>query len=208
MEAFHAGQVFSSIDRQGRYAWANQPRIGAWNLAQLAGALLPLIDQDEDKAIQQAQAVIDHFPTLYDKAYLTVFGAKLGLSSPSEQDKGLISDLLSLMQEEGADFTLTFRRMRDGETGLAGGSAWEARWHARMAESHDAEQIMAKANPVYIPRNHRIAEAISAANAGHRAPFDRLVEVLSAPYESRSQDKAYEAPARPDEHVEVTFCGT
>jgi uncharacterized protein YdiU (UPF0061 family) len=145
MDAFHPGRVYSSIDHHGRYAYGNQPRIAQWNLARLAQSLLPLLDDEPDKAIEEAQGPIDGFPERFEHAYLACFRAKLGLLEAHEGDAELIDSLLQEMSETGADFTNTFRALCDAAEGTEGPfrgqlgenaalDAWLARWHARLAQ--------------------------------------------------------------------------
>ncbi|TVQ54241.1 MAG: YdiU family protein [Rhodobacteraceae bacterium] len=222
----HPDRVFSSIDHGGRYAYANQPGIGQWNLVRLAQCLLPLIDEDDAKALDAAQAAIDGYIAAFETAWAAAFRAKLGLARAEEGDAALAADLLSRMAANGADFTLTFRRLRDASLSgpeddaplralfadPAAFDAWADRWRARLARESDPAEcraLMARANPVYIPRNHRVQEAIAAAEgAGDFAPFERLLAVLAEPFTPRDETAAYETPPRPEEVVRATFCGT
>ena len=211
MDAYHPEKVFSSIDRMGRYAYANQPNIAAWNMAQLATALLPLMD-DPEAAIAPFTASVNRLPQLYQRAWLDRFGAKLGIADPGEDDLPLISDLLTLMARDGADFTNTFAalgdaRARDQFTDQDAFDAWAVRWHARRPEDHAG--IMARANPTVIPRNHRIEEVIAAAVAGDEAPFHALLDVVTRPFAPLDEARApYARPPSREEEVTRTFCGT
>jgi uncharacterized protein YdiU (UPF0061 family) len=217
MDAYHPGTVFSSIDRQGRYAWANQPGIAHWNLAQLAQSLLPLIDADEAVAVPKAQAALDGFADLYRAAWERRLLAKFGIGAAQSGDLALAERFLKALEDQGVDFTLAFRRL-----GLAGaGDAsdlralfghppddWLEAWRGRIAGDQGAMRRMARANPVYIPRNHRVEAALAAANAGDMAPFDALRAVLAHPFDASDATAAYEDPPRPEEIVHQTFCGT
>ncbi len=213
MDTFHPDTVFSSIDRQGRYAWGNQPQIAHWNLAQLGSTLLTLVDRDADKARETAQAVLDRFPVLFSEAYHAGFARKLGLETV---EKALVSDLLTDMANNGVDFTLFFRRltrMVDGgdvepvRTLFAHPEAFDE-WLKRWLQLGPDAAVMRAVNPVYIPRNHRMEKMIEAAERGDYAPFERLTEVLTRPFEARDEFTDYENPPKPEEVVQATFCGT
>jgi len=222
MDKYHPETVFSSIDEMGRYAYGNQPRIAHWNLVRLAEALLPILGDDDEAARAQAQAAIDAYPALFQAQMEAVFHAKLGLASERADDMALVQDLLDRMAAQGADFTLTFRALCDAATGDERVRAqftdsmaideWLVRWRARLAAEdvspearHDA---MRRANPAFIPRNHRVEEALAAANGGDFAPFERLVQVLSKPFDDQPDFAAYKDAPRPDQVVLRTFCGT
>lgn len=219
MEAYHPDTVYSSIDRHGRYAYRNQPEIAVWNLAQLATALLPLIDADQDRAIEVATEAVHGFADLYQSAWLDVFRAKLGLATAREEDAKLAHGLLRLMAEAGVDFTLAFRGLAEGQEVARKlyaqpetFDAWARDWRTRLAEEGvDAETLTARltsANPAFIPRNHRVEQAIQAGMAGDFAPFHTLIAVLERPFDDQPEHAAYMAPARPEEAVRETFCGT
>jgi uncharacterized protein YdiU (UPF0061 family) len=217
METFHPGTVYSSIDRFGRYAYNRQPEILAWNLAQFASCLLPLIDADREAAIARAQALIHGFPDRFRAEWLAVFRAKLGLTRAEDGDAGLIERLLVLMAEGRADFTNAFRalgteRARDQFLDPAAFDGWEAEWRARSAREPAPEAIRARlksANPALIPRNHRVEAAIAAAVAGDLGPARRLHAALARPFDDPGPDTADLArPAGPEEAVHQTFCGT
>ena len=206
MDVYHPDSVFSSIDRQGRYSWANQPQIAVWNLAQLATCLIPLMGE-EDAAIEAATRAVHAFAPLYQAAWLRRFGDKLGIDGAAHQT--LIERLLALMASQRADFTQVFAGLADGTARACFADArafdaWRAEWQAL---SPDAD-IMARANPRRIPRNHRIEEMIAAAVAGEMGPFDRLFAALTHPHENRPEwDDLALAPA-PEQRVSQTFCGT
>jgi uncharacterized protein YdiU (UPF0061 family) len=211
MDSFHPDSVFSAIDQYGRYAYSNQPGIGAWNMAQLATALIPLMP-DRDAAIEDFTAAVHRMPALYEDAWLSVFGVKLGIADPAEDDRALINDLLDLMAKDGADFTNTFANLNDPQardqfTDRDAFVAWVKRWTPRKSE--DAAAIMAQANPQIIPRNHRVEEVIQAGLSGDFAPFHALLAAVTAPYAplTEATAKFARAPSK-DEMVTRTFCGT
>ncbi len=227
MDGFDPATVFSSIDQGGRYAYRNQPHIAHWNLSVLAQALLPLLDDDPEKARASGQAAIDAFPDLYLLAYHNGMGKKLGLTQSGADDTVLFQDLAKLMQEEKTDFTLTFRRLSDladpDKTSAAGvGSVfelpetfapWLDRWRTRLgSESQDAsgrQTSMYAVNPAYIARNHLVEEAIDAAvNQQDFKPFHTLVDVLAQPFEFNHAQTRYAIPPKPGQVVRQTFCGT
>lgn len=210
MDAFHQNRVFSSIDQQGRYAFGNQPSIAVWNMAQLATSLIQLFD-DKDAAVEEATAIVHAMPKLLEEGWLKRFGAKIGIDAPVANDVALIEDLLQLMQNDGADFTNSFRALatsaaQDHFTDRAAFDAWVERWRARVGSLPDAQARMSQVNPAIIPRNHRIEEMIESAVAGDMAPFERLNTALAAPFESTDTDLE-RAPSQ-DEIVPATFCGT
>ena len=212
MDEFRPDKVFSSIDAGGRYAWNEQPNIAVWNLAQLASCLVPLMGND-DAAVEEATRIVHSFPQRYQRAWLTRFAAKLGISAPLPADEALIRRLLDLMAGQRADFTRTFAGLSDGTardefTDRAAFDLWAAEWQARIAGLPDAAATMARANPRRVPRNHRIEEAIAAARDGDYAPFHRLDSALRAPFDGRADWADLARAPQPDEIVRRTFCGT
>ncbi len=210
MDAFHQGRVFSSIDRQGRYAYGNQPQIVVWNMAQLATSLLQQMD-DKETAVEDATEIVHDMPELIEAAWLRRFAAKVGISTPRPEDVDLINELLSLMQTDGADFTNTFRALgteqaRDQFTNRDAFDTWAESWRARIEDEPDPQAVMQSANPAVIPRNHRIEQMIEAAVAGDMAPFERLMKALSSPFEETNPE--LQRPPTEDEIVPATFCGT
>ncbi|MFQ6552061.1 protein adenylyltransferase SelO [Aestuariibius insulae] len=203
MDDYHPQTVFSSIDQQGRYAYANQPRIALWNLAQLGTALLPLMP-DQTQAVEEFTEIVNGFGALYQAAWLQRFGAKIGLSQPTVEDADLISKLLTHMAETGADFTNTFRTLAACDTL---DTEWQAEWQERLAEEPDPESVMRSANPAIIPRNHRVEAMIQAAVAGDYGPFHALNAALKTPF-ADPEDTTLTAPPEPEERVQATFCGT
>ncbi len=212
MDTYRAEQVFSSIDRTGRYAYANQPSIAVWNLAQLATALIQQLD-DPQEAVEEATAIIHAMPSLIEAEWLRLFRRKLGLLSMESGDLDLVSDLLQLMAEGQADFTNTFCALSEGRAAgefqdPAAFQSWQQRWMQRRAEEPDPEAVMRASNPVYIPRNHRIEEMIAAAVSGDFTMFHRLNTVLASPYLRQPDQDDLLRPPMPDEVVKATFCGT
>jgi uncharacterized protein YdiU (UPF0061 family) len=226
MDVYHPGTVYSSIDNMGRYAYGNQPRIAQWNLARLAETLMPLLAEDKDAAIKEAQEAIDAFATCFETAYAAGLSRKLGLFRPRPDDLSLAQDLLERMARNGVDFTLIFRRLCDASTSPDGDAVlrnlftdpssfddWAVRWRHRLAEeggeANERRTAMRAANPAFIPRNHLLEQAISAAvNDGNFAPFENLLTVLSTPHEDQPVFDCYVDPPRPDQVVHQTFCGT
>jgi len=227
MDSYHPDTVYSSIDHRGRYAYGNQPSIAQWNLAGLANALLPLIADDQDTAVELATEMIQSFPTRFAHYYWPGLQRKLGLREVREGDIELAQDLLGLMAEIAADFTLTFRRLSDTVDSSsrqnervsslfedpAAFDDWAIRWRRRVGgESRPAAEIqsdMRSVNPAFIPRNHRVEEAIEAAvERSDLEPFEQLVEILASPYEEQPLYQDYAEPPRPDQIVRETFCGT
>ncbi|MRH19461.1 protein adenylyltransferase SelO [Rhodovulum strictum] len=217
MDGYHPDTVFSSIDAYGRYAYARQADIAAWNLAQLASALVPLIDPDEETAIARATEAIRAFPALFREGWLSVFRPKIGLAAAEPGDAELIHRLLDLMATERADFTNTFRVLAEGQAGAGlknhdGFNDWAAEWRARLRREGvteaEAAARMRAANPAHIPRNHRVEQVIAAAVAGDFVPFKRLVGVTARPFDDQPEHAAYRAPPEPGEEVRQTFCGT
>ncbi|MDD8023061.1 MAG: YdiU family protein [Paracoccaceae bacterium] len=212
MDVYHPNTVFSSIDQYGRYAYANQPQIAAWNLAQFASCLLPLMGP-EGPAIEAATDAVHGFAPLFQAEWLRRFGAKIGLANATEADRPLIEDLLSRMATERADFTRTFRGLATGQAAAEfidpqAFEGWAPRWQARLADEFDPQTVMARANPVRIPRNHQIEAAIVAAVDGDFARFHRLGAALATPFDPAPEFADLEAAPRPEERVERTFCGT
>lgn len=207
MDAYHPDTVFSSIDRGGRYAWAQQPQIAVWNLAQLATCLIPLMG-DDDAAVEAATRSVHAFAPLYQAAWRRRFGDKLGLAA-GQDAQPLAEGLLTIMARQGADFTRVFAGLADGTArdvfaDPAPFDAWRRDWQAL---SPDAE-AMARANPLRIPRNHRIETAIAAAVGGDLSPFRRLLDAVSRPREAGADWADLEMPPQPAEIVNQTFCGT
>ena len=201
MEAYDPATVFSSIDVHGRYAYCNQPAIAHWNLSRLAEALLPLLGPDDDAALTAAQDALAAFRPAFEAAWLNGMRLKLGLLSPSDDDGPLAAALLDAMHAARADFTMTFRLLCDGPAAarpLFGDlpeafDAWAADWAARL--SPGSRDAMRAANPAFIPRNHRVAAALAAADDGDLQPMDDLIRVLSHPYDDQPGFDRFQLPA-------------
>lgn len=214
MEAYDPDTVFSSIDAWGRYAYGNQPTIAAWNLARFAETLLPLIADDINDAIPLIEEAFDGFHQ-YHSAWLAGLRAKLGLPAGAEPTEPLIDELLPMLQESHADFTSFFRNL----SAAAAGDAEPARgmfvdpaqfdaWASRWRQQGPDVDMMQRVNPIYIPRNHLVEEALTAATAGDLEPLNRLLDAISSPYTERPGLERYAAPAPTDFGVYRTFCGT
>jgi uncharacterized protein YdiU (UPF0061 family) len=226
MDTYHPETVYSSIDHFGRYAYGNQPRIAQWNLTRFAETLLLLLADDTNAAVEAAQTALDDFLPRFDQAFAAGLRRKLGLLRTEPGDALLAKDLLDLMAVNSADFTLTFRRLCD-----AAGNAdrdeevrrhfddpsafdeWAKRWRQRLsAEGGDPAErvaVMRQANPAFIPRNHLVEEAITAAqDHSDFGPFETLLCVLATPYEDQPGFTRYAEPPPPDQVVHQTFCGT
>jgi uncharacterized protein YdiU (UPF0061 family) len=237
MEAYDPATVFSSIDHQGRYAYANQPNIACWNLARLAETLVPLLSDDPEQAVAMATEVIVAFPAHYRRHLLRGRRTKLGLrrDEPDDDsaDTALVEDWLTLLHAERVDFTLGWRRLVDAAAGdeaplralfadTHAPDAWLARWRARCASESDSAQhrspiaaierakTMRSVNPYVIARNHRVEEALAAASdQGDLAPFQRLLNALRQPYDESHELAPYAEPAPAAVTACYrTFCGT
>ena len=212
MDVYHPHTVFSSIDHGRRYAYANQPVIATWNLAQLATALIQQLD-DPQAGVEEATEIVHAMPGLTEAAWLRRFRAKLGITSAKEGDLQLVTSLLGRMAENQSDFTNTFRALADGKardqfTDPAAFDSWAAGWQARLEGEPEPQAVMRAANPAFIPRNHRIEEMIAAAAAGDYTLFHRLISALSCPYEDQPEHADLQRPPLPEEVVQATFCGT
>ncbi len=224
VDAFDPATVFSSIDHGGRYAFGNQPHIVRWNLARLAEALLPHIDPDQDAAVAAAMVVIDGFPDRFTAAWRAGMAAKLGLEDPRGGDDVLIDAWLGLLQEQHADHTAAHRALADAVRGddrvlrswlddPAALDRWLTPYRERLAHDPRPPAAIADAmdavNPVVIPRNHLVEEALAAATAGDLAPFEHLLAEVTRPFAPRAADDRYALPAPPGfADGYQTFCGT
>ncbi|MFC0408903.1 protein adenylyltransferase SelO [Roseomonas elaeocarpi] len=248
LDAYDPDTVFSSIDRGGRYAYGNQPQIALWNLAMLAGALLPLLGEDDEAAQASGRAALDGFGPRFEAAYHGGLCRKIGLAMEREGDLALAQDFLGLLAEAGADFTLSFRHLAgmaapdatdsgmeasgavacDAQargaqqvgqgaralfSGLPGFDAWAVRWRQRLEDepggAAGAADRMRQVNPAYIPRNHLVEAALTAAvQGGDYAPFEELLGVLSHPFEERPGLERFTQPPAPSGVAYRTFCGT
>ena len=217
MDAFDPAAVYSSIDEGGRYAYGVQPLVAEWNLARLAEALLPLFDDDEEQAVALAVDSLGAFRPQYSAAWSAGMAAKLGLTGASddEETSALVDELLTLLRDEQVDYTSFFRRLGTAARGQAGPArgmfidlaafdAWAARWRA-LGPDADA---MDRVNPVYIPRNHLVEEALAAATGDDLDPLTRLLDAVTSPFEERPGLERYAAPAPESFGAYRTFCGT
>lgn len=219
MDRYDPDTVFSSIDRRGRYAYGNQPKIAQWNLARLAEALLPLIDRDEPSAVAAANEVVENFPRTYQNHLLKGMGSKLGLTNPTGEDRGLIDGLLGWMHASRADFTRTFAALSVGnllsEEWLEDPvfrqwhSCWQERLSSQDAPEEQVRSLMLSHNPAFIPRNHKVEEALDAAvQHGNLEPFRKLLDILEHPYQHGPEHPEYRQ-GPPNGGVEYrTYCGT
>jgi uncharacterized protein YdiU (UPF0061 family) len=219
MDMYNPATVFSSIDREGRYAYENQPYIAGWNLARFAETLLPLLHDDEDKAVEIAQNAISDFSDLYHKNWLSGMRAKLGIFDEESEDENLIKDLLNMMQENEADFTNTFRaltleKFSDMDFSYTEAfSEWHKKWEERLKRQEkdkaSSHELMRRSNPAIIPRNHRVEEALEAAERfGDYSVMEKLLNVLSNPYAYTTEQDDYARLPEKSSCKYRTFCGT
>jgi uncharacterized protein YdiU (UPF0061 family) len=224
MDHYDPATVFSSVDTQGRYAYANQPRIAQWNLARLAETLVPLIDADGNRAMARATEVVNAFPEQYERQWLKGMRAKLGLVSEEEADLNLATGFLTAMEGKKVDYTLAFRYLAAAALGReeplralfddpSAFDLWSGHWRARLAREAVTPLVRAQAmrcaNPAFIPRNHRVEEALSAAvERDDYAPFETLLKILSRPFDDQPEFAAFAEPAPEGRGCYRTFCGT
>jgi uncharacterized protein YdiU (UPF0061 family) len=227
MDYFDFDQVYSSIDRNGRYAYSNQPSIALWNLSRLAETMLPLFAEETDEAVEIAKEILTPFASIYQQNWLDGMRLKTGMTTDEEDDHALFDDLLKIMDDQKADFTLTFyylsrsitepdnfeSKLNDLFHGSAKLSGWLTRWRERLShedmEDNARQEQMLATNPVYIPRNHQIEAAIRAAEDNDDlSVFHDLHEVLQSPFVLQEGKERYMLPPEPYEVVEQTFCGT
>ena len=222
LDAYDPAKVFSSIDRNGRYAYANQPPIAQWNLARLAECLLPHFQRQGDEGVADAREAIEAFAGQFGAAWLAGFRRKLGLATEAADDEALVRDFLSALEAVQADFTLSFRALAvaAGDPGFdelpalpktPAMDAWLERWRTRCGNEGGGAEVVHRlkaANPVVIPRNHRVEAALSAAAAGDLAPFNGLLEAVRRPYDDAPAQRGFMAAPAAGEQVLQTFCGT
>lgn len=218
MNAYHPKTVFSSIDKEERYAFGNQPMVGQWNLTRFAESLLPLIDDDQPTAIKLAVECLDQYPDKFRTAWLNMMIKKIGLFNAEVNDLALIEDLLMLMYKYRADYTNTFRNLNNlskinPELSNSGEfKNWLKQWNERLSRQpesgQDVVQLMDAHNPAVIPRNHLVEEAINSAEAGNMQPFHALMEVLLTPYSYPKNECYLLAPESNYDESYMTFCGT
>ncbi|MDB9739471.1 YdiU family protein [Candidatus Pelagibacter sp.] len=218
MDTYDPKTVFSSIDQLGRYAYDNQPKITKWNLTRFAECLIPLISKNKDEAIKLATEALDKFEKNYEKKWLNMMRDKLGLYGEDKEDKNLIVELLNWMQKNKIDYTNTFiflmnKKIKKPETyNNADFDLWKIKWVKRLtmfAGSHDKSmQLMNSSNPMVIPRNHKVEEALILANNGDLSMFNKLIEILKKPYLVDNDNVEFMSPPLQNDKKYQTFCGT
>ena len=216
MDNYNPKTVFSSIDKFGRYSFSNQPPITKWNLSRFAECLIPLIDNNEDKAIQLATEAIDNFQNIYEEKWLNMMRDKLGLFGKTKDDKKLIDDLLTWMEKNKADYTNTFCYLMNisiGNSILYDDKEfinWSNNWKNRIFINNNSKdksiELMKKTNPIIIPRNHKVEEALKAANENDLEVMNRLLSNLDNPYSEQKDIEDYQLPSNNEGYQ--TFCGT
>lgn len=217
MNAYNLKTVYSSIDTQGRYAFGNQANIARWNLTAFADAILPLIDEDEDKAVQLAQAVIDSYQEKFTVKYFQMHFKKLGIVHPKDSDKELVTKLFSFMEISKSDYTQTYLSLQMDKE-LEGAmfktdefAAWKGQWkeaRERNGTLIESDQLMTENNPRIIPRNHWVERALDEAVAGDLSYFNELLSALLKPYGNHSEDMMFEKVPSDFDIEYQTFCGT
>ncbi|MDE2641806.1 MAG: YdiU family protein [Verrucomicrobiota bacterium] len=218
MDSYNPRTVFSSIDHMGRYAYANQPNIAQWNLARLAETMLPLLDDEIEKAADTIEEVVNGFGALYKDKWLSMMRAKLGLFGARAEDESLITDLLGWMQRVGADYTNTFQHLTEEKPPQGepyndrAFKEWYTHWQTQLAKNtkplESSLSLMRANNPAVIPRNHKVEQVLDAATNGDLKPLKNLLTALQEPYKNHSDLKAYQSPPEPEDRVYQTFCGT
>ena len=216
MDHYNPKTVFSSIDQLGRYSFSNQPPITKWNLSRFAECLIPLIDKSEDKAIQLATEIIDNFQNIYEEKWLNMMRDKLGLFEKSKDDKKLIDDLLIWMEKNKADYTNTFcylMNIKIGNNSLYDDKEfinWSNKWQNRISINDNSKEksleLMKETNPIIIPRNHKVEEALKAANEDNLEVMNKLLSKFDNPYGEQKGIEDYQLPSLDDNYQ--TFCGT
>ena len=215
MDHYDPKTVFSSIDKFGRYAFSNQPPITKWNLARFAECLIPLIDKNENTSIKIASEIIDNFQNIYEEKWLNMMRDKLGLFGEDMNDKKLISDLLKLMEKNKSDYTNTFYNLMDIKNNIYKDKnfiIWINNWKKRINSNKTSNQkqieLMKKSNPVVIPRNHKVEEALAAAEEGNFEVVINLLSILKKPYDLQKNSADYQSPPLLSDQKYQTFCGT
>lgn len=218
MDKYDPATVFSSIDNEGRYAYGNQPYIAVWNLSRFAETLIPLIDKNQNKAIQMAEDALSEFTELYHNNWIAGMRGKLGMFNKEEDDEFLIKELLNIMYKYGADYTNTFRGLTLKKLSYMdlfqteSFSKWYKLWQERLGRQQESKesstQLMKNSNPSIIPRNHKVEEAIEAAYKGDYSVMKRFLDVLLNPYEYSSKQDDYSALPKESDSTYRTFCGT
>ena len=217
MDQYHPKTVFSSIDKFGRYAYSNQPPIAKWNLARFAECLIPLIDKNEETAIKIATDVIDNFQNIYEKKWLNMMRDKLGLFGEDKNDRQLIDDLLNWMEKYKIDYTNTFCHLMEikidentykDESFITWFDEWKKRSKLNNSSKEKQIELMKKNNPIVIPRNHKVEEALTEANNGNLEKMKKLNDILKNPYSNQKNIAEYQVPAPMSNEKYQTFCGT
>lgn len=218
MDTYDPETVFSSIDHHGRYAYGNQPQMAGWNLSRFAESVLPLLHDNHEGAIELAQEAISDFPKLYQRDWLAGMRAKLGMFTAESGDEALIENLLTMMQKYRADYTNTFNALTFAtlsDRALFGSLEfvqWHEQWQERLSRQEESressQQLMKNANPAIIPRNHRVEEALNAAQQGDYGVMERLLAALASPYAHSPEQVNYAGVPRSIENSYRTFCGT
>ena len=216
MDQYDPKTVFSSIDKFGRYAFSNQPPITKWNLARFAECLIPLIDKDEGTAIKIATGLIDNFQNIYEEKWLNMMRDKLGLFGEDKNDQTLINKLLEWMKNNNADYTNTFCHLMDGEFDDEiykndDFKGWTNEWQKRIKLNNSSDkhlELMKKTNPLVIPRNQKVEEALADADKGNLETMNKLLKVLSNPYSDQENIIEFQKPAPIGNEKYQTFCGT
>ncbi|MDA7574899.1 YdiU family protein [Candidatus Pelagibacter sp.] len=217
MDQYHPKTVFSSIDKLGRYAYSNQPPITKWNLTRFAECLIPLIDKNEDMAIKIATDVIDNFQNIYEKKWLNMMRDKLGLFGEDKNDRKLIDDLLDWMEKNKIDYTNIFCHLMDikidnntykDKIFLTWVDEWKKRSQLNNSSKEKQIELMKKNNPIVVPRNHKVEEALTEANNGSLEGMNKLNDILKNPYSNQEDIAEYQVPAPTTNEKYQTFCGT
>ncbi len=224
LDHYDPAKKFSYIDQQGRYAYQNQPAMAHWNLTRFAETVLSLLADSEDQAVEKAKEALGRFSDIYQRALADALTSKIGIKAGNKDDWILAQSLLSLMANDEADFTLTFRHLRDSAEKDAESklialfktsepiTKWLTTWRARLDQdangAEKATTLMRQVNPVFIPRNHRVEAVIQAGIKRDFEPFRRLHKVLQRPFDEQSEFAEYEESPKPEDEVQATFCGT
>ena len=216
MDHYDPKTVFSSIDKFGRYAFSNQPPITKWNLARFAECLIPLIDKNEDTAIKLATDLIDNFQNIYEDKWLNMMRDKLGLFGEDKNDKKLINDLFNWMEKNKADYTNTFCNLMDINSDeiyknndfIDWKNEWKKRSELNNSTKEKQSKLMKSNNPIVIPRNHKVEEALAEADKGSLDKMKKLLAILKNPYDNQNNIEEYQTPAPSSNEKYQTFCGT
>ena len=216
MDHYDPKTVFSSIDKFGRYAFSNQPPITKWNLARFAECLIPLIDKNEGNAIKLATDLIDNFQNIYEDKWLNMMRDKLGLFGENKDDKKLIDDLFNWMEKNKADYTNTFCNLMGINSDEIYKNNdfinWKYEWNKRSELNNSTKEkqnkLMRENNPIVIPRNHKVEEALADADKGSLDKMKKLLIILKNPYDNHNNIEEYQVPAPSSGEKYQTFCGT